>query len=59
MGLFDWLPKIKNSGTKSTVVTTRGVASTSASIRSTDTSPMKGTRNPAHIHVKMPKGKGS
>jgi hypothetical protein len=58
MGLFDWLPKIKNSGTKSTVVTTRGVANTSSSVRSTQTSPMKGTRNPSHIHVKMPKNPG-
>jgi len=46
-------PIIKQSGTKHTVKVTHGIANSLSSIRSKHISPMKGTRNPAHIHVNI------
>jgi hypothetical protein len=53
-----WLPTFKKSGNKHTVKVSHGVANTRSSVRSHQTSPMKGTRNPAHIQIKVPKHNG-
>jgi len=49
-------PIIKKSGTKLTVKITATITNILSSVRpASQISPQKGTQNPPHIHVKVPK----